>query len=166
MIDNNKIEVSEMSLNDLKKIEKSLVTEFDDFWNTGTLENELKNKNSYYIVAKINDEIVGFAGIKIVLDEADIMNIVTKKDLRNLGIGSALFEAIINYSKNNGINKLTLEVNEKNLSAIHLYEKFGFLKIAKRQKYYNGTDTALIMQLNLDVRHSGTELKSLKNETK
>ena len=146
MIDNNKIEVSEMSLIDFEKIENSLVSEFDDFWNAETLENELKNENSYYIVAKINGDIVGFAGIKIVLDEADIMNIVTKKDFRNLGIGSVLFKAIIDYSKNNGINKLTLEVNEKNLSAIHLYEKFGFSKIAERPKYYNGIDTAVIMQ--------------------
>lgn len=146
MIDNNKINISKMSLNDFKEIKNNLVSEFDDFWNSETLENELKNENSYYIVAKIAAEIVGFAGIKIVLDEADIMNIVTKKVYRNLGIGSALFKTIIDYSTKNGIKKLTLEVNEKNLSAIHLYEKYDFKKIAERQKYYNGTDTAIIMQ--------------------
>ena len=151
MSDNNKIEISKMSLEDFELIKSTLITEFDDFWNSETLENELKSKNSYYIVAKINDDIVGFAGIKVVLDEADIMNIVTKKDMRNLGIGSALFKALIDYSKNNGINKLTLEVNENNLSAIHLYEKYGFEKIAERAKYYNGTDTAVIMQLYLNV---------------
>lgn len=151
MSDNNKIEISKMSLEDFELIKSTLITEFDDFWNSETLENELKSKNSYYIVAKINDDIVGFAGIKVVLDEADIMNIVTKKDMRNLGIGSALFKAIIDYSKNNGINKLTLEVNENNLSAIHLYKKYGFEKIAERAKYYNGTDTAVIMQLYLNV---------------
>lgn len=151
MSDNNKIKISKMSLEDFELIKSTLITKFDDFWNSETLENELKSKNSYYIVAKINDDIVGFAGIKVVLDEADIMNIVTKKDMRNLGIGSALFKAIIDYSKNNGINKLTLEVNENNLSAIHLYEKYGFEKIAERAKYYNGTDTAVIMQLYLNV---------------
>lgn len=151
MSDNNKIEISKMSLEDFELIKSTLITEFDDFWNSETLENELKSKNSYYIVAKKNNDIVGFAGIKVVLDEADIMNIVTKKDMRNLGIGSALFKALIDYSKNNGINKLTLEVNENNLSAIHLYEKYGFEKIAERAKYYNGTDTAVIMQLYLNV---------------
>ena len=151
MSDNNKIKIFKMSLEDFELIKSTLITEFDDFWNSETLENELKSKNSYYIVAKINDDIVGFAGIKVVLDEADIMNIVTKEDMRNLGIGSALFKALIDYSKNNGINKLTLEVNENNLSAIHLYEKYGFEKIAERAKYYNGTDTAVIMQLYLNV---------------
>ena len=151
MSDNKQIKISKMSLEDFELIKSTLITKFDDFWNSETLENELKSKNSYYIVAKINDDIVGFAGIKVVLDEADIMNIVTKKDMRNLGIGSALFKALIDYSKNNGINKLTLEVNENNLSAIHLYEKYGFEKIAERAKYYNGTDTAVIMQLYLNV---------------
>ena len=151
MSDNNKIEISKMSLEDFELIKSTLITEFDDFWNSETLENELKSKNSYYIVAKKNNDIVGFAGIKVVLDEADIMNNITKKDMRNLGIGSALFKALIDYSKNNGINKLTLEVNENNLSAIHLYEKYGFEKIAERAKYYNGTDTAVIMQLYLNV---------------
>ena len=149
MIEINKIEISKMTLTDFEEIQNILISEFDDFWNSETLKNELENNNSYYIVAKINNNIVGFAGIKNVLDEADIMNVVTKKDIRNSGIGSALFSAIIDYAKSNNVKKITLEVNENNLSAIHLYEKFGFVKIAERKKYYNGTDTAIIMQLNL-----------------
>lgn len=148
-MNNSIIEISEMSLTDFEEIQSVLISDFDDFWNSETLKNELKNNNSYYIVAKINNNIVGFAGIKTVLDEADIMNIVTKKDSRNSGIGSVLFSSIISYAKSNNIKKLTLEVNENNHSAIHLYEKFGFIKIAERKKYYNGIDTAIIMQLNL-----------------
>lgn len=152
MIKNNKIEVSKMSLYDYEIIKDVLIAEFDDFWNTETLKNELKSENSYYFIAKLNNDIVGFAGIKIVFDEADVMNIVTKKDMRNLGIGSTLLNAIIEYSKINRINKITLEVNENNISAIHLYEKYGFKKIAERANYYNGTDTAVIMQLHLEAQ--------------
>ena len=136
MIEINKIEISKMTLTDFEEIQNILTSEFDDFWNSETLKNELENNNSYYIVAKINNNIVGFAGIKTVLEEADIMNVVTKKDIRNSGIGSALFSAIIDYAKSNNVKKITLEVNENNLSAIHLYEKFGFVKIAERKKYY------------------------------
>ena len=149
MIEINKIEISKMTLTDFEEIQNILTSEFDDFWNSETLKKELQNSNSHYVVAKINNIIVGFAGIKTVLDEADIMNVVTKRNIRNSGIGSALFSAIIDYAKSNKVKKITLEVNENNLSAIHLYEKFGFIKIAERKKYYNGTDTAIIMQLNL-----------------
>jgi len=85
--------------------------------------------------------------MKFVIDEADIMNVVTKKDKRNLGIASNLLEELIRIAKEKNINKLTLEVNENNLSAIHLYEKFGFKKIAERKNYYNNTYTAFIMQM-------------------
>lgn len=40
---------------------------------------------------------------------------------------------------------ITLEVNEKNFSAIHLYEKHGFKTIGTRKKYYNNTFDAYIM---------------------
>lgn len=144
----NNIEISEMTLTDFNNIKDILISDFDDFWNTNTFLNELQTENSYYLVAKINDEIVGFAGIKIILDEADIMNIVTKKDKRNLGIGFCILEKLIYISKEKNIKKLTLEVNDKNLAAIHLYEKLGFKRIAIRKNYYNNIDNAIIMQLS------------------
>ena len=58
---------------------------FDDFWNYNILKDELLAENSKYIIALSNNEIVGFAGIKILLDEADIMNIVTKKIYKKQG---------------------------------------------------------------------------------
>ena len=142
------IQISKMTLDDFYQIKDVLISDFDDFWNVNTLEQELTNENSNYLVAKIENQIVGFAGIKSVLDEADIMNIVTKKDKRNLGIGSALLEKLLNVAKEKEIKKITLEVNESNISAIHLYKNFGFKEISIRENYYNKTDNALIMQLS------------------
>ena len=145
----NNVEISKMNLDDFNDIKNILISDFDDFWKIDTFEEELKNNNSYYLVGKINNEIVGFAGIKIVLDEADIMNVVTRKTYRNQGIGSIILEKLISYAKQNGIKKLTVEVNEQNLSAIHLYKKFNFKEIALRKNYYNNTYNAIIMQLAL-----------------
>ncbi len=145
----NKIEISKMTMCDFDQIKDSLIYDFDDFWNISTFEQELTSPNSYYIVAKINDEIVGFVGIKIVLDEADIMNIVTKKNKRNFGIASYMLKELIYMAKEKNIKKLTLEVNENNLLAIHLYENFNFKKIAIRKNYYNNTENAIIMQLSI-----------------
>ena len=142
------IQISKMTLIDFAEIKDVVISDFDDFWNVDTLEQELKSENSYYLVAKLNNQIVGFAGMKCVLDEADIMNIVTKKDKRNLGIGYSLLAELIDIAKEKGITKITLEVNESNVSAIHLYKKIGFKEISIRKNYYK-TDTALIMQLSL-----------------
>ena len=145
----NDIEIAQMTINDFESIKDILISDFDDFWNLDIMKEELQSENSHYFVARIDNKIVGFAGIKVILDEADVMNIVTRKDSRKHGVGSSLLNAIIIYATNSGIEKLTLEVNEQNTTAIHLYEKFGFNKIALRKNYYNNIDTAIIMQLML-----------------
>ena len=141
------IKITSMNSQDLEAIKNILNSDFDDFWNYNILKEELNNKNSRYLVAKLNNEVIGFAGIKIVIDEADIMNIVVKKNFRNNGIGSLLLENLINLSKSLNISSLSLEVNEKNISAISLYKKFNFKEVGKRKNYYKDSD-AILMSIN------------------
>jgi len=130
-------------------IANSLTQDFDDFWNYNVFKNELHNENSKYILAKLDDNIVGFAGIWIALDEAHITNIVTKKSNRNQGVATLLLQELINMAKNSSLKSITLEVNEKNIPAIKLYEKFNFKKLGIRKKYYNNSENAIIMTLYL-----------------
>ena len=142
--------INKMTIEDLESIKNILASDFDNFWSFDVLEDELECDNSYVIVAKNTDNtIVGFAGLKTILDEADIMNIVVKKDFRHNGIGSILLENLINYSKNMNMKTITLEVNENNLSAIRLYDKFSFDKLGIRKKYYDGESDAIIMSKKL-----------------
>ena len=144
------LKLSKMSIEDLKSIKNVLASEFDNFWSYDVLEEELECDNSYVIVAKVDENtIVGFAGLKVILDEADIMNIVVKKDFRHNGIGSILLENLINYSKDLNLKTITLEVNENNLSAIRLYDKFSFDKLGIRKNYYDGKSDAIIMSKKL-----------------
>ncbi len=143
------IKISRMTTTDLNILEGILIEKFDEFWSYNTLKEELSCTNSYYIVAKEGSNIVGFAGIKIILDEANLMNIVTKKDKRNFGIASLLLENLINKSMEIGANTITLEVDENNAPAMHLYEKYDFKKVGLRKKYYNGINNAVIMTKKL-----------------
>ena len=148
-MEKNNIEVSQMSNDDLLDLKDSLLNEFDDFWTYNILEQEFNNENTTYIVAKNDDMIVGFAGILVIMDEANIMNIVTKKDKRKLGIGSLLLEKLIGISKLKKLASITLEVNEKNIPAINLYKKYNFQQVGIRKKYYDNTDAAILMTLYL-----------------
>lgn len=145
----NNLEVREMTLSDLQEIENTLEAEFDDFWNASILESELKNTLSKYVVAKIETEIVGFAGVIDTVDQFEITNIVVKKKFRNNGIGNALLIELIKLAKTNNKDKIILEVNNTNEPAIKLYEKNGFKNIGFRKKYYNNTDDANIMALQI-----------------
>ncbi len=139
------IDVLPMTQNDLDAMEKTLVSDFDDFWTYNVLKGELQSENSKYLVAKLDGKIVGFCGIKIMQDEADIMNIVVRKDFRNQGIGSILLQNLIDLSKTLDVSSITLEVMEENYPAIHLYKSFGFKQIGLRKNYYKGKN-GLIMK--------------------
>ena len=143
------IEFKDMTITDLDSIKDNLYTDFDDFWSYNIFKSELENENSRYIIAILNNEIIGFAGIWQVIDEAHITNIVVRKDFRKLGIGSLLLEKLIDICKNlESINSITLEVNEDNITAQKLYEKFNFKVLGKRKNYYNNK-AAIIMTLYL-----------------
>lgn len=138
-----------MTITDLDSIKDNLYTDFDDFWSYNIFKSELENENSKYIIAILNNEIIGFAGIWQVIDEAHITNIVVRKDFRKLGIGSLLLEKLIDICKNlESINSITLEVNEDNITAQKLYEKFNFKILGRRKNYYNNK-AAIIMTLYL-----------------
>lgn len=141
-----------MRLDDLEKINSIGLANFDDFWNINTLRSELSKSdiNTIYFVATDNCNILGFIGALRIIDELNIMNIAVRKDLRRCGIGSALLDFLIKYAVYQKDNSITLEVNEKNTSAIKLYKKYNFKQIGLRKKYYNNTDNAILMTLYLN----------------
>lgn len=143
----NDISINKMNLHDLKTIEASLLNDFDDFWNSNILKQEIESDSSTIYTLKINDKIVGFAGISIVLDEADITNIVIKKNCRGQKLSFFLMAILIDLASKSGCKKINLEVNEKNIIAINLYKKFGFEQVGLRKKYYNDQDAVLMSKV-------------------
>lgn len=149
-MENLDVKISIMKLTDLELIAPILETDFDDFWNYNVFKSELENGNSKYIVAKIGNEIVGFAGLIPVLDEADISNIVVRKNFRGQKIGSLLLKSLIDLACSLNLKILNLEVCESNIPAIKLYEKFGFGVCGIRKNYYDNVENAVLMRINLD----------------
>lgn len=138
--------ISKMEYNDLDNLN---ISEFDNFWNLDILKDELKSSNSKFIIAKLENEIVGFAGAKFIIDEADIMNIAVKSSYRKQGIASLLLKNLIDICENNNINSINLEVNEENFPAINLYKKYEFLEVSRRKNYYDGKFDAIFMKKNI-----------------
>lgn len=149
----NNIVIRKMTLDDLEMIKDVLISDFDEFWSYTILKNELCSDNSLYFVAVKNNDIIGFAGIKIILDEAEIMNIVVHKNYRKLGIGSLLLENLIFESNKHDVKVVHLEVNSNNVAGIKLYEKYHFEKDGVRKGYYKTSDSinndAILMSLHI-----------------
>lgn len=103
---------------------------------------------SSIMVYEEKNKIVGFINYNIIYNRAEIDYIYVDKDYRRKNIASELLQFCIDDALTSGCLNITLEVNEHNDIGISLYQKFGFEKVAKRERYYHGED-ALLMVKNL-----------------
>jgi len=92
------------------------------------------------------DELVGMAGIWMMVDEAHIVTIAIRNSCKRQGLGEHMLITIIEMARQLRANVVTLEVRVSNTVAQALYTKYGFATAGTRRKYYsdNGED-ALIM---------------------
>jgi len=112
-------------------------------------EEVTKNPIAVYLVAVIDDQIVGYAGLWKIVCEGHITNVAVKPEFRRKGIASALIKALLDHTTEEGIVSYTLEVRVSNLSAISLYKKFAFQECGVRKAYYeDNNEDALIMWKN------------------
>lgn len=119
---------------------------FSHPWSRQSLEEELDNETSIFLVAKEENEVIGYIGMSIVIDEGYIFNVAVRESYRNKGVATALINELVTYGKKNNFSFITLEVRKSNLPAISLYSKFGFLKAGERKDYYsNPKENAILM---------------------
>lgn len=94
----------------------------------------------------VNERIVGFAGMWLMLDEAHVTTIGVKRDLRGQGLGEVLFATLLDIAMQIGARRATLEVRVSNYPAQALYRKYGFHEEGIRRRYYSDdNEDALIM---------------------
>ncbi|RPF49803.1 [SSU ribosomal protein S18P]-alanine acetyltransferase [Thermodesulfitimonas autotrophica] len=112
----------------------------------------LLNETADYVVALYRDQVVGYGGMWLVLDEAHITNIAVHPDCRGRGIGRRILQELIKRAALRGATKMTLEVRPSNLIARKLYRDLGFEEKGVRKRYYQDNhEDAIIMWLE-DLR--------------
>ncbi|SHJ67486.1 ribosomal protein S18-alanine N-acetyltransferase [Paramaledivibacter caminithermalis] len=141
------ITVREMTLDDIDSVIEIENSSFLTPWTRESFEKEIRNNQlAKYLVIEYENQIVGYGGMWIIIDEAHITNIAIHKDFRNKKLGSFLVESMIEYAESLRIYRMTLEVRESNIAAQGLYMKLGFKPCGKRPKYYHdNNEDAIIM---------------------
>lgn len=132
------------------KIDSLILQEFYNHYNSETnsyidiLKEEKTNPYLKYCFYVGNNKILGYITYLDIYDRFEISNIYVLREFRGNGIASKMLQFVIDEDLNKKINNITLEVNSKNTSAIALYHKYGFKKVAIRSGYYSGTDGILM----------------------
>ena len=115
-------------------------------WNEAMLEEELYNDTASFIVAQgENGEVLGYAGLHVILDEGYIDNVAVRPEYRRQGIADQLLDVFCRFGEAH-LRFLTLEVRPSNTAAVALYEKHGFREAGRRKDYYTDpTEDALLL---------------------
>lgn len=97
-------------------------------------------------IGLVNDRIIGFAVLRIIADEAELLNIAIAPEHQGHGYGSLLLKDVL-QSAHEKATQCYLEVRESNQSAIALYERHDFVQVGTRPHYYpvqQGYEDALL----------------------
>ncbi len=101
------------------------------------------------------DGVLGFAvGMVLAVGgetEAELEHVVVKAEARRRGVGRALCEAVIGWSRECGAEAVRLEVRASNLGAIRLYQGLGFLEVGRRTGYYREPLEDAVLMARPDV---------------
>ncbi len=142
------IKISPMKKEDLDGILKIEEASYGEHhWSKDSFYSELSNKLAKYFCAfDESNNLLGYAGSWLVIDEAHITNIAVAPQYRGKKVGESLLTAIFDACYKNMVKYLTLEVRVSNTPAIKLYEKYAFKSLGTRKGYYqNNNEDALIM---------------------
>ena len=107
------------------------------------LENELENEFMCFLSAKDNKKVLGYIGAYVINGELEILNFVVDGNFQRTGIGTLLFNELLNRYP--AAKTVVLEVREQNEKGINFYKKNNFNVISKRKHYYKNGDDALVM---------------------
>ncbi len=138
-----------MTLADIDQVEEIERATFAIPWSRASLEREvMENVCARYLVVRDGPEILGYAGMWFVIDEAHVTNVAIRQDARGQGIGEALMRELIRLAAQSGMTWMTLECRRSNLVAQNLYHKLGFVDVGYRKRYYeDNREDALVMAL-------------------
>ena len=148
---NGSLNIRKATIEDLEDIIYIENETFSSPWSRGSFIEELTcNLLAYYSVVELDDEIIGYMGMWIILNEAHITNVAIRSKERGLKLGELAIRHMMGIAKLHGANKMTLEVRKSNSVAINLYDKLNFVKLGHRINYYsNPLEDALIMWVEL-----------------
>ncbi|MFI7154293.1 ribosomal protein S18-alanine N-acetyltransferase [Nonomuraea sp. NPDC050022] len=123
-----------------------------DAWSEAMLRGELADqpRTRHYVVALVDQEIVGYAGLAAAADQADVQTIAVVQPHQGTGVGGAMLAELLAEAGRRAVREIFLEVRADNPQARGVYEHFEFEVIGRRRRYYDDGTDAIMMRRKLD----------------
>jgi ribosomal-protein-alanine N-acetyltransferase len=121
-------------------------------WSVAAYHAELADvRNRYYIAVEGEEgELLGWAGVLVGADQAEILTVGVVPSARRHGLARDMLSSLYDEARRRGARELFLEVRVDNAGAIALYENESFAAIDRRRGYYDhGRVDAVVMRREL-----------------
>ena len=135
--------IAEVGPSGLAPVMAVMNTAFDpgygEAWNEAQTLSMLTLPGTWLSLAQCGETPAGFALVRQVAEEAELLLLAVAPSHRRRGVALALIEHTRKLLHARNGNILHLEVRYNN-PAIELYKKAGFVQIGRRPGYYHGRD--------------------------
>ena len=121
------VELTKANLSDIPNMQNLVIPEVEAGVILARSSDEIATNIRSYIIARQDNEIVGFCALHIHTPElAEIRSLIVKESKRGMGIGQSLIDKAMQEAKILGLKKvLTLTYKQS------FFEKLGFVEIPK-----------------------------------
>jgi ribosomal-protein-alanine N-acetyltransferase len=159
--------IEDMLIADIPAVHAIERRSFTTPWPENAFHEELNhNRMARYIVARVGEDVAGYAGLWMIVDEGHITTFGVDPAWRRQGIGQRMLLYLVDLSRELGATRMTLEVRVSNAAAQALYAKFGFVETGRRPRYYSDDgEDALVMATPLLDDPVFLELLELRRST-
>lgn len=119
---------------------------FSDPWSLDMIGESLNTGLDKYFLLVERGEAAGYCVFRVIAGEGELFRIGVLPAYRGLGYGKKLMDGLVEYSRENGVSAISLEVRESNRPARNLYKSYGFEEESIRRDYYrNPVESAIIL---------------------
>jgi ribosomal-protein-alanine N-acetyltransferase len=132
----------------MRVMEDSFDPAFGEAWTTPQCAGLLPMTGVWLSLARQEDDVIGFALGRIVVNEAELLLLAVRRSYQGKGVGQMLLDRFATVAASKGAEQLHLEVRQGN-HAVSLYSRNGYREVGRRRNYYNGRDGQLFDALTL-----------------
>jgi ribosomal-protein-alanine N-acetyltransferase len=118
-----------------------------DTWSDVAIIAEAHREDTRVLGLFADGGLVGFALVRVVMEEAELLLFGVDRSRRRQGLGRRLFDAVAGALQAEGRSVIHLEVRAANAVAQRFYTAVGFLEVGRRPRYYHSPpDDAVLMR--------------------
>ncbi len=111
------IQIEQMTYDDIPAVHKLEVLCFSAPWDLSAYYRDISNPCAYYLVARQGEQVIGFAGMWVVEEEAHVVTLAVRSGYRNRGYGRRLLQGLLDEARRRGATIVSLEVRVHNTPA-------------------------------------------------